>query len=187
MSKKRKRRLFAFNGQSFIIFIHNSKFVKVGFLKYGSNRVRLPRWIKLPKNIQSWFTFWCPLSPQLWFMLGNLFQYPLQCILVEMSWTYMCINKTVNSIQLLLFCGQNDDLIEKKQQLLFYYMIQLWVDTDISNILSVNFSSEDFGRYWTNWEQIEKRNISFDDLFLVQCKENQCYYWPLLDHVQVNT
>lgn len=70
--------------------------------------------------------------------LGNLFQYPVQCILVEMSWIYnMCINETVNSIQLLLFCGQNDDLLEK-QQLLFYYMTQRWVDVDISNILSVN-------------------------------------------------
>lgn len=118
----------------------------MGFLKYGSNRVRLPRWIKLPKNIQSWFTCWCPLSPQLWLMLGNLFQYPLQCILVEMSWTYMCINKTVNSIQLLLFCGQNDDLIEKSSNYCFiiwfsYELIQIyqifWVLTFQAKILAV--------------------------------------------------
>lgn len=34
-------------------------------------------------------------------------------------------------------------------------------------------------------KQIEKRDISFGDLFLVQCKENRILYY-LLGHVQVN-
>lgn len=53
-------------------------------------------------------------------------------------------------------------------------MNQRRIDTDISNWV---LSSEDFS-FEAIAEQIEKRDFSLDDLYLVQSRENQMLYWP---------